>query len=220
MPQNQAPQNYADLRQEYVAPGLGESQLTENPLDLFQQWFSEAKIRGIADPNAATLATATQAGVPSARIVLLKGASSEGFAFFTNYQSDKARELDENPVATLNFYWDRLFRQVRITGPVIRLPAAANDAYFQSRPRQSQIAAWASHQSAVLGSRAELEAAFAAREAEFQGQPVPTPDFWGGYVLRHDLIEFWQGQPSRMHDRLRYRRTSPDATWIIERLAP
>jgi len=169
--------------------------------------------------NAMTLATADKSGRPSARVVLLKGVDERGFIFFTNYESRKARELDENPQAALAFYWADLERQVSVAGVVERLAREESEGYFRTRPRGSRIAAWASKQSEVLPDRGTLESKWQQLEKEYSGEEVPMPPFWGGYVLRPERIEFWQGRPSRMHDRFRYTRR-PDKSWQIERLSP
>ncbi|HPZ99550.1 MAG TPA: pyridoxamine 5'-phosphate oxidase [Phycisphaerae bacterium] len=172
-----------------------------------------------AQNSAVTLATANKDGQPSARIVLLKGLDARGFIFFTNYLSRKARELDENPRAAMVFYWAGQERQVCVRGTVSKVPREESEAYFRSRPRGSRLAAWASHQSDVIENRAVLEERWAQLEKQYAGKDIPTPDFWGGYVLDPDYIEFWQGRPSRLHDRFRYIR-QPDRTWRIERLSP
>ncbi len=213
----------AALRQPYQVVGLNEADLEDSPFDQFQKWFTQAKAAGIKEPNAMTLATASTGGEPAARVVLLKGLNAaSGFAFFTNYASAKAGHLDTNPRATLVFYWDRLDRQVRITGAVRKLDPDANDAYFKDRPRGSQLGAWASPQSSVIPDRATLEQSYADAEQRFAGGDVHRPDGWGGYVVVPETIEFWQGQPSRLHDRLRYVRDGEGAatTWRVERLAP
>ncbi|HEX7010206.1 MAG TPA: pyridoxamine 5'-phosphate oxidase [Phycisphaeraceae bacterium] len=209
----------ADLRREFAEPGLREEDLLPDPIEQFGRWLEEARQAGILDPNAMTLATCGADGTPSARIMLLKGFDAEGFTFFTNYQSDKAADLADNPRAALLFYWDKLSRCVRITGVVGRVPREQSEAYFATRPRGSQLGAWASCQSRVVPDRATLEQRFAELEQQYAGQPVPTPPHWGGYRLRPQRIEFWQGQPSRLHDRLRYAR-QPDGTWRMERLSP
>ncbi|MEM7622843.1 MAG: pyridoxamine 5'-phosphate oxidase [Planctomycetota bacterium] len=209
----------ASLRQPYDVPGLFEADLLGCPFDQFQRWFTQAKAAGIKEPNAMTLATASRDGLPDARIVLLKGLNpASGFAFYTNYESTKAKQLDANPRATLVFYWDRLDRQVRVQGGVQKLPEATSDRYFAQRPRGSQIGAWTSPQSSVVPDRDVL----AQREADwiqhYDGQDVPRPPHWGGYAVSPERIEFWQGQPSRLHDRLVYARDGE--AWKIERLAP
>jgi pyridoxamine 5'-phosphate oxidase len=166
-----------------------------------------------------TVATATRAGVPSARIVLLKGFDARGFAFYTNYESHKGNELAENPVAALVFHWVELHRQVRVTGAVEKVSYEESDAYFQSRPRGSRLGAWTSKQSSVLAGRAPLEARLAELTAQFGEGDIPLPSFWGGYRVIPAAVEFWQGRPSRLHDRLRYTR-QPDDRWQIERLSP
>jgi pyridoxamine 5'-phosphate oxidase len=171
------------------------------------------------DVNAMTLATADKNGRPSARVVLLKGLDERGFMFYTNYDSRKSQELTENPQAALVFYWSDLERQVCIAGEVSKLPALESDAYFKSRPRGSQIAAWVSHQSDVIPDRAALETKCRQLEAQYAGQAVPRPPNWGGYVLTPNRIEFWQGRPDRLHDRFRYTR-QVDGGWQIERLSP
>ena len=206
------------LRHEYDTHGVEVPALDPDPLVQFGTWFSEAAAEGIYEPHAAALSTVDDAGLPTCRYVLLRGVDARGFRFFTSYRSAKARDLDGQGHAALTWGWLEQHRSVRATGPVRRLPAAESDAYFASRPRGSQIAAWASPQSEVLPSRAELERRVAEVEARFSGRDVPRPQHWGGYLLEPVAIEFWQGRQSRLHDRLRYRRDS--GSWTLERLAP
>jgi pyridoxamine 5'-phosphate oxidase len=211
----------ADLRQPYAVPGLDEADLRASPFDQFQMWFTQAKASGIKEPNAMTLATADADGVPDARIVLLKGLNpASGFAFYGNYTSAKAAQLDAQPAAALVFYWDRQDRQVRVRGSVQRLPDATNDRYFRSRPRGSQIGAWVSPQSRVIGGRDVLRQREAELLGQYAGGDVPRPPHWGGWAVRPQRIEFWQGQPSRLHDRLVYIRHADDEQWTVQRLAP
>jgi pyridoxamine 5'-phosphate oxidase len=231
----------ADYRREYTLGGLRRQDLEADPMAQFTKWFEDAagarktgRVRtffirlykfllmlGSAeriDINAATLATADKEGHPSARIVLLKGADERGFIFFTNYDSRKGRELAENPRAALVFYWPDQERQVCIAGAVSKLPAEESEAYFRSRPRGSRLAAWASRQGDVVENRSVLEERWRELQARHPGEDVPMPPYWGGYVLRPDRMEFWQGRPSRLHDRFRYTRDG--TAWKIERLEP
>lgn len=206
----------ADLRKDYARQGLSEAEAEPDPFRQFALWFEQAR-PAVVEPNAMTLATAAPDGTPSARVVLLKGCSSEGFTFFTSYDGRKAAELDDNPRAALLFYWAELERQVRVEGSVGRTTAEESAEYFAKRPRGSQLGAWASSQSAVVAGRADLEAELARVTARFPGE-VPCPPFWGGYRLRPTSMEFWQGRPDRLHDRLRYRLG--DGRWVLERLSP
>jgi pyridoxamine 5'-phosphate oxidase len=207
------------LRREYARSSLSESDVDGDPIRQFQAWFEEAVAAGLPDPHAMTLATATPDGRPSARDVLVRGCDERGFAFFTNYESRKGRELAANPFATLVFYWHDLERQVRIEGRVERTTAAESDAYFLARPREAQLGAWASDQSAVLPSREALEARLQEILRQFPDGDIPRPPHWGGYRLVPEAVEFWQGRPGRLHDRLLYRRRDGGG-WTIERLAP
>jgi pyridoxamine 5'-phosphate oxidase len=233
--------NLGDFREDYRRGALDRAGLEANPLAQFESWFRDAageqsvsrwrKI-GIAlyklwsavcdhrpaDINAMTLATVDQDGRPSTRTVLLKSVDERGFIFFTNYQSRKGRELAENPNAALTFFWPELERQVCVAGTVTKLPAAESEAYFKSRPRGSQIGAWASNQSEPISDRAVLEAKWRELERKYPAE-VPLPPHWGGYVLKPERIEFWQGRPSRLHDRFSYAR-QPDGSWQIARVAP
>ena len=208
----------ASLRAEYQLAGLDESDLAPDPFTMFGRWFEAARGAGVLEPNAMVLSTVAADGVPSARTVLLKGLTAHGFVFFTNYGSRKAVELAANPHCSLLFGWYELQRQVRIEGSASRIPRADTEAYFASRPRDSQLGAWASAQSSVVGSRADLEASYAEAEARFVGADVPAPPHWGGYLVTPERVEFWQGRRSRMHDRLAYRREG--SAWRTERLAP
>ena len=210
------------MRQTYLTSGLLEEDLADDPMTQFDAWFCAAVQAGVGEPNAMVLATATPAGVPSARVVLLKAYDEGGFVFYTNYDSRKAAELAGNPRAALLFPWHDLERQVRVEGVVGRTSTAESELYFSSRPRGSQLGAWASPQSAVLSSRAELAERLAEVTDRFgvdeDADPVPLPDFWGGYRLRPDVVEFWQGRSDRLHDRLRYRHRP--SGWRRDRLAP
>ncbi|MBL8233563.1 MAG: pyridoxamine 5'-phosphate oxidase [Bryobacterales bacterium] len=212
--------NVADLRLEYALQTLDETSVDPDPVRQFEEWLAAAMKAGIKEPTAMALATASPDGVPSCRMVLLKGVDASGFQFFTNYESRKGRELSSNPHAALVFFWAELERQVRITGTVSRISREESEAYFQTRPLRSRLGALASRQSWMLGSREELERGMAALEAEFQdGAQVPMPDDWGGYRLAPDSIEFWQGRRSRLHDRLLYAREA-SGCWTIARLSP
>jgi pyridoxamine 5'-phosphate oxidase len=211
-----APRTLADLRRDYGRAGLSESDLAPTWLAQFERWFDEAA--GLTEPNAVVLATASPDGAPSARTVLLKAYDERGLVVFTNLTSRKAREALSNPRATLLFPWEELERQVVVEGAVEQVSREQTAAYFRSRPRGSQIGAWVSRQSSVLPDRETLERRRVELEARFAGQEVPVPDFWGGLRVVPVAVEFWQGRPSRLHDRLRYRQQ--DGRWLVERLAP
>jgi pyridoxamine 5'-phosphate oxidase len=207
----------AALRAEYALGGLHESDLALDPTSMFRTWIAEAADSGMHEPNAMVVATTSADGAPSSRMVLLKGVDEGGFRFFTNLGSRKGSELTANPRCSLLFPWHPLERQIRVDGIAEELPRDDVAAYFATRPRGAQLGAWASHQSREVESREELDEAFAAMEAKFPGE-VPLPDWWGGYVVVPEAVEFWQGRPGRMHDRLVYRRSGTD--WTTARLAP
>jgi pyridoxamine 5'-phosphate oxidase len=213
------PSTIADIRKDYMLQSLLEKDVEANAIKQFDKWWQEALNSDITEVNAMTLATASADGVPSARIVLLKGYDEKGFVFFTNYDSFKGRQIGENPRACLVFFWKELERQVRITGLVEKVSAAESDAYFSSRPQGSQIGAWASPQSQVIESRIWLEEREKAYAKDFSGKQLTRPAHWGGYRVKPICIEFWQGRPSRLHDRIQY-TLQENATWMIERLAP
>ena len=208
-----------DLRLSYERGALDRADLPADPLGLFLAWFADAQAAGVAEPNAMTLATVAPDGRPSARIVLLKAADARGFSFYTNHDSRKGRELDAHPHAALVFWWGPLERQVRVEGRVERVDAAEADGYYASRPRGSRLGAWASPQSAEIPDRDVLEARLAEATARFGDGDIARPGFWGGYRVVPDAVEFWQGRPSRLHDRFVYRRDAAGG-WAPVRLAP
>ena len=206
----------ARLRKEYTRSGLEETD--PDPVEQFRRWFDETLAAGLHEPNAMILATATPDGRPSARVVLLKGFDERGFVFYTNYEGRKGEELETNPCCALVFYWGELERQVRVEGRASRVPERESDEYFGSRPRGSQLGAWASEQSRPVGGREVLEERLRGLEAEYEGREVPRPPFWGGYRVEPEAVEFWQGRENRLHDRLVYRRSGRG--WGRERLQP
>jgi pyridoxamine 5'-phosphate oxidase len=209
----------ANLRKEYMLRGLSEAELDADPIRQFQTWLDSAIAANHPEPTAMTVASATRDGAPSARMTLLKGVDSRGFVFYTNYESRKGQELIANPHAALVFFWVLLERQVRIEGRVAQTSSEESDTYFHSRPFGSQIGAAASPQSQPVPDRAILEQRFAELETQYAGDEVPRPSHWGGFRIVPETIEFWQGRPNRLHDRLRYAR-QPDGSWRVERLAP
>ncbi len=210
--------NIADIRKEYKLQSLLEKNVDADPIRQFQQWWNEAMMSNIEEPNAMTLATSNKNGKPSARIVLLKGLSNDGFVFFTNYESRKGIELNANPCASLLFFWKELERQVRIEGTVTKTSEEKSTDYFLSRPALSKLSAWSSPQSSVIQSRDDLEKKVIKYRQQFGDAEIPRPPHWGGFVVKPTVIEFWQGRPNRLHDRLQYSLSNDK--WIIERLAP
>ncbi len=215
-----AKNNIADLRREYKLETLDVSDVASNPFDQFKKWFDEALNSELLEPNAMVLSTVSGNEQPAARVVLLKGYDEKGLVFFTNYGSSKAKNMAANPKVCLLFDWSELERQVRIEGIAEKIPFEESEAYFQSRPRGSQIGAWASPQSQVIGSRQVIEQKVADLLEKYQDQEVlPCPPHWGGYIVKPTLLEFWQGRPNRLHDRILYTKLE-EANWRIERLAP
>lgn len=211
--------NIAQIRTDYALQSLDIAEVAVNPFVQFQQWLEQAIQAAVLEPTAMHLATAGKDNRPAGRVVLLKGVEQEQFVFYTNYESEKGQALSENPYASLTFFWAELQRQVRITGKVEKVSEETATAYFHSRPRESQIGAWASPQSHAIASRQVLEAKYAELVAQFENLPaIPKPAYWGGYALIPDSFEFWQGRPSRLHDRIAYTIEAGD--WKIERLAP
>ena len=209
----------ADLRKEYTFQGLSETDVHPNPFEQFKIWFDQALFAQLPEPNAMTIATATTNGKPSARMVLLKDYDERGFVFYTNYESNKGQQLVENPWGAIAFWWAELERQVRIEGAVEKTSPPESDIYFHSRPQGSQLGAWVSNQSQVIDSREVLERRLQQLKEEYENKEVPRPPNWGGFRVIPTEIEFWQGRPSRLHDRLLYQR-SEDGSWRIQRLSP
>jgi pyridoxamine 5'-phosphate oxidase len=215
----QVPRDPSASRYEHVGKGMRRSDLSPDPIKQFGNWFTAAIEAGIRDVNAMSLATTTTDCRPSVRIVLLKSFDQDGFVFFTNYESEKGRQLEANPNAALGFYWIELDRQVRISGQVEKTSREESQAYFHSRPAGSQLGAWASRQSEIIDARRVLDARMADITERFRNKRIPLPPHWGGYRLKPDIMEFWQGRPNRLHDRFRYTRLA-NGSWQIDRLAP
>ncbi len=208
----------AAIRKDYRLQTLLEKDVNANPIQQFEIWWQQAKESNIEEPNAMTLATCNKNGRPSARIVLLKGIHENGFVFYTNYDSRKGKEIDENPFVSIVFFWKELERQIRIEGNIKKISAQESDAYFSSRPMASRIGAWSSPQSQVILSRDMLEKKMAENTERFQSNEITRPENWGGYIVMPAVVEFWQGRHGRLHDRLQY--TISNGGWKIERLAP
>ena len=215
----ETPRDPAASRYEHAAHGLRRSDLDADPIKQFSNWFTAAIEAGIRDVNAMSLATTGGDAKPSVRVVLLKGFDQDGFVFFTNYESEKGKQLEANPYAALAFYWIELDRQIRVSGKAGKTSRKESQAYFHSRPVGSQLSAWASRQSEVIDGRRVLDARMAEVTERFGDKPIPLPPHWGGYRVKPEVIEFWQGRPNRLHDRFRYTRRA-DGSWLVERLAP
>ena len=212
-------QSLAELRQEYARGALNQADVDPDPLQQFQRWLGEAIAAQLPEPNAMMLATADRTGRPYARAVLLKACDADGFVFYTNYRSDKGQQLAASPHAALLCLWLELERQVRVEGTVSKISPAESEAYFRTRPRESRLGSLASRQSQVVASRRILDERFQALDAQYPDDNIPMPHHWGGYRVRPEMLEFWQGRHGRMHDRLRYRRLAAGG-WLLERLEP
>jgi len=210
--------NLNDIRKQYNVAELNRSDLLESPTDMFRDWFEKVENLDNIEVNAMTLATSSKKSKPSSRIVLLKGYDEKGFVFYTNYNSKKGNEIEQNPYGSLTFHWNQLERQIRIRGKIRKISRAQSEKYFNSRPRLSQVSVLASKQSDVLRNRTELEERFIEIETKYEGKEIPCPDYWGGYCLEHRKVEFWQGRRDRMHDRFVY--TKHGTTWQTDRLSP
>ena len=210
--------NLNDMRKQYNIAELNRSDLLESPTAMFRDWFGKVENLDNIEVNAMTLATSSKIGEPSSRIVLLKGYDEKGFVFYTNYNSEKGKQIEQNPYGSLTFHWNQLERQIRIRGKIRKISRAQSEKYFNSRPRLSQVSVLASKQSDVLRNRMELEERFIEIEKKYEGKKIPCPDYWGGYCLEHRKVEFWQGRRDRMHDRFAY--TKHGTTWQTERLSP
>ena len=208
------------LRTHYEGELLDEKKVKPDPLDQFNEWFNEALDAEVLEPNAMMLATATKSGIPSVRTVLLKSVDQKGFVFYTNYKSRKGQEIEENPHASVLFFWPQLQRQIRVVGVLSKTDPVVSEIYFKERPVESRISAWVSTQSHELSGKAELEENYRIFEEKYRNKEIPYPPFWGGYCLTPDCYEFWQGQPNRMHDRVEYYRDPEARNWLIRRLAP
>ena len=211
-------QHISDSRIDYSKSELDEKIIDKDPIAEFARWMKEVIDKKLPEPNVMVLSTVSEERKPSSRVLLLRGFDENGFVFFTNYHSKKGKDIDRNPNASMNFFWHDAEKQVRVEGVLEKISAEESDAYFKSRPRESQLGAWTSQQSESVGSRAELEKKYKETEEKFKGVDVPRPPHWGGYLLKPDVIEFWQGRPSRLHDRIQY--TLKNEKWVIERLAP
>jgi pyridoxamine 5'-phosphate oxidase len=206
------------IRRDYASDRLNKKTARKNPFEQFELWLAEAIEKQLREPNAMVLSTASADGKPSSRVVLLRGFENEGFTFYTNYESRKGKEVRENPRAALLFYWAEIEKQVRVEGVIAKTDEENSNAYFASRPRESQIGAWASPQSSVIENRRFIEEKFAELNEQSEGKEIARPPDWGGYILKPEVLEFWQGRASRLHDRLRY--SKDESGWKIERLAP
>ena len=210
--------NLADLRQHYTKGGLEEHQIPDSPFTLFNEWFKQAGELGVLEPNAMVLSTVSADNKPSSRVVLLKGIDDAGFIFYSNYESRKGKELEHNPYVSILFFWPEAERQIRIEGKVSKISTESSKEYFVSRPRESQLGAWASAQSSIIQGRHSIEESYQQCLAQYEGKDIPLPDFWGGYIIHPSSFEFWQGRPSRLHDRMKY--TKEQDSWLIVRLSP
>ena len=210
--------NLADLRQHYTKGGLEEHQIPDSPFTLFNEWFKQAGELGVLEPNAMVLSTVSADNKPSSRVVLLKGIDDAGFIFYSNYESRKGKELEFNPYISILFFWPEAERQIRIEGKVGKISTESSKEYFVSRPRESQLGACASEQSSIIEGRHIIEESYKQCLAQYEGKDIPLPDFWGGYIIHPSSFEFWQGRPSRLHDRMKY--TKEQDSWLIVRLSP
>ena len=211
-------QNLADLRQHYTKGGLEEHQIPDSPFILFNEWFLQAGELGVLEPNAMVISTVSADNKPSSRVVLLKGIEDGGFIFYTNYESRKGKELEHNPYISVLFFWPEAERQIIIEGKVSKISTETSKAYFVSRPRESQLGAWVSAQSSIIQGRHSIEESYQQCLAQYEGKEIPLPDFWGGYIIHPSSFEFWQGRPSRLHDRMKYNKQQD--SWHIVRLSP